>query len=82
MIIIVCVCVCVGGGNVNNGLSGPLCDTSIQTWKQARTHGHCLQKFLRIKEISGLWKIDYSYFGMKLMNCENFFFTIKYLAYV
>ena len=38
--------------------------------------------FLRIVEISGLWKIDYSYFGIKLMNCENFFLNIKYLAYL
>ena len=38
--------------------------------------------FLRIVEISGLWKIDYSYFGIKLMNCENFFLDIKYFAYL
>ena len=37
--------------------------------------------FLRIVEISGLWKIDYSYFGIKLMDCENFFINIEYLAY-
>ena len=52
-----------------------------QTWKKAWTCGHCPRKFLRIVEISGLWKIDYSYFGIKLMNCENFFLDIKYLAY-
>ena len=33
-------------------------------------------------EISGLWNIDYSYFGIKLMNCENFFLNIRYLAYL
>ena len=32
--------------------------------------------------ISGLWKIDYSYFGIKLMNCENFVLNIEYLAYL
>ena len=42
-----------------------------QTWKKARTRGHCLRKFVRIVEISELWKIDYSYFGIKLMTCEN-----------
>ena len=29
-----------------------------------------------------IWKIDYSYFGIKLINCENFFLNIKYLAYL
>ena len=53
-----------------------------QTWKRARTRGHCPRKFLIIVEISGLWKIYYSYFGIKLMNCENFFLNIKYLAYL
>ena len=53
-----------------------------QTWKKAWTRGHCPRKFLRIVEISGLWKIDYSYFGIKLMNCEQIFFNIKYLAYL
>ena len=53
-----------------------------QTWNKARKHGHCPQIFLRIVEISGLLKIDYSYFGRKLMNCENFLLTIKYLAYL
>ena len=53
-----------------------------QTWKKTWTRGHCPRKFLRIVEISGLWKIDYSYFGIKLMNCENFFLNIKYLAYL
>ena len=47
-----------------------------------RTAGHSPRKILRIVEISGLWKIDYSYFGIKLMNCENFFLTIKNLAYL
>ena len=49
-----------------------------QTWKKAPTRRHFLLRFV---EISGFWKIDYSYFGIKLMNCENFFLTIKYLAY-
>ena len=53
-----------------------------QTWKKARTRQHCPQKFLRIVEISGLWKIDYSYFGIKIMNCKNFFLNIKYLVYL
>ena len=48
-----------------------------QKWKKAWTRGHCPRKFFRIVEISGLWKNDYSYFGIKLMNCENFFLTIK-----
>ena len=48
-------------------------DGHRQTWKKAWTRGHYLRKFLRIVEISGLWKIDYSYFLIKLMNCENFF---------
>ena len=46
--------------------------TTTQTWKKERTRGHCPQKFWRIGEISGLWKIDYSYLGIKLMNYENF----------
>ena len=54
----------------------------FQTWKKAQTCGHCPWKFLRIVEISGLWKIDNSYFGIKLMNYENFFLTIEYLAYL
>ena len=58
--------------------TGP-CGTKQQTGKKARTRGHCPWKFLRIVENSGLWKIDYSYFGIKLMNCENIFLTIKYL---
>ena len=28
------------------------------------------------------WKIDLSYFGIKLMNRENFFLNIKYFAYL
>ena len=43
---------------------------------------HCPRKYLKIVEISGLWKIDYSYFGIRLMNCQNFFLTIRYLAYL
>ena len=39
-------------------------------------------EILRIVEISGLWKIYLSYFGIKLMNYENFFLTLKYLAYL
>ena len=53
-----------------------------QTWKKARTRGQCPRKFLRIVEISGFWKIDYSYFRIILMNRENFFLNIKYLAYL
>ena len=53
-----------------------------QTWKKVWTRGHCPRKFLRNVEISGLWKIDYSYFGIKSMNCENFLLTIKYLVYL
>ena len=58
------------------------CCQPEQTWKKARTRGHCPQKFLKIVEISGLWKIDYSYFGIKLMNYEYFFLDIKYSAYL
>ena len=36
-----------------------------QTWKKARTRGHCPRKFLRIVEIFGLYKIIYSYCGGK-----------------
>ena len=57
-------------------------EKKMQTWKKARTRGHCPRKFLRIVDISGLWKIDYSYFGIKIINCENFFLNIKYLAYL
>ena len=53
-----------------------------KTWKKERTRGHCPWKFLWIVEISVLWKIDYSNFGIKLMNCENFFVAINYLAYL
>ena len=42
----------------------------LQTRKKARTRWHCLQKFLRSLEISWFWKIDSSYFEIKLMNCE------------
>ena len=30
------------------------------------------------------WNVedDYSYFGIKLMNCETFFLDIEYLAYL
>ena len=48
--------------------------------EKARTRGHCPRKFLRFVEISGLMKIDYSYFGIRLMNCKNFFLTIKYFG--
>ena len=48
-----------------------------QTWKKAQTRGHCLRKCLRIAEIFWLWKIDYSYFDIKLINWENFFLTIR-----
>ena len=53
-----------------------------QTWKKALTHGNCPRKFLKIVEISGLWKIDYCYFEIKLMSCEYPFLAIKYLAYL
>ena len=55
---------------------------SFQTWKKAWTRGHCPRKFLRIAEISWLWKIFSSYFEIKLMNCESFFLNMKYLAYL
>ena len=36
-----------------------------QTWKKARTRGHCPRKFLRIAEIFWLWKIMHLYFQKK-----------------
>ena len=36
-----------------------------QTWKKARTRGHCPRKFLRIVEIFWLWKIMHLYFQKK-----------------
>ena len=44
-----------------------------QTWKKTWMQGHCPWKSLRIVEISGLW----NYFGINLINCENFFLDIK-----
>ena len=46
------------------------------------TCGHRPRKFFRTVEISGLWKIVYSYFGITLMNCEKKILNIKYLAYL
>ena len=37
----------------------------IQTWKKVLTRGHYTCTFLRIVEISGWWKIIFSYFGIK-----------------
>ena len=50
--------------------------------KYSMSGRHCQQKFLRIVEFFGFVKIDYSYFGIKLMNYEYFFLNIKYLAYL
>ena len=54
--------------------------TFSQTWKKARTRGHCPRKFLRIVEIFGLWKIIHLYFRRNPKNCGNIWFNIDYLS--
>ena len=47
-------------------------DFQGQTWKKARTRGHCPRKFLRIAEIFKLLKIMHLYFQKKtffLLKC-------------
>ena len=31
--------------------------SKVQTWKKARTRGHCPRKYLRIAEILWLWRV-------------------------
>ena len=47
-----------------------------QTWKKVLTRGHYPCTFLRIVEISGLWKIIFSYFGIKPYKLKKF--PLKY----
>ena len=54
----------------------PLEDSPIQTWKNAQTCRHCMWKFFRIVESSGLWMIIFSYSGIK--PCKMSKFLLKY----
>ena len=55
--------------------------TTVADMEKGGTQGHFPQKFLRIVEISGLWKFIYFYSGKNLINYENFFLN-SYLAYL
>ena len=49
----------------------PITIYSRQTWKKARTRGHCPQKFLKIAEILWLWKIMHLYFQKNIYYWDN-----------
>ena len=50
-----------------------------QTWKKARTRGHCSRKLLRIADIFWLWKIMHLYFQKK--TCFLWKCLIKHLIF-
>ena len=54
----------------------------VQTWKKARTRGHCPRKFLRIAKKFYCGRLCTFIFRRKLISCGNVWWNIWYLVYL